>query len=247
MKSRALLVLALLVIAPLALPATAVAEEVKRAPAGSPETKAEVPELFDFHEVIVPIWHEAWPNKDTAALIKALPDVESGAAKITKAKLPGILRDRQKAWDEQVKKLNAIVADYRAAAEKKETQPLLDAAEKLHSQFEAMIRTIRPALPEIDSFHQTLYQLYHYDLPAWNLPKIQTDAKELVVKVEALGKAQLGKRHEAKKAGFEAKRKELDAAVRELAKLAEAGTDQPAIKAAIEKMHSSYQALEGIF
>ena len=31
------------------------------------DSKAEVPALSSFHEVIYVIWHEAWPEKDAAA------------------------------------------------------------------------------------------------------------------------------------------------------------------------------------
>ncbi|MCJ7553795.1 MAG: hypothetical protein MUO34_07915, partial [Ignavibacteriaceae bacterium] len=32
------------------------------------ETSADVPELFSFHDVIYPIWHTAFPNKDIEML-----------------------------------------------------------------------------------------------------------------------------------------------------------------------------------
>ena len=32
----------------------------------STEINSSVPELFDFHEVVYPLWHTAYPNKDYA-------------------------------------------------------------------------------------------------------------------------------------------------------------------------------------
>jgi hypothetical protein len=240
MKSLApclVVLLAALVAAPLAL-----AEQPP-----SSETSASVPELTDYHEVIYPLWHEAWPKKDFAMLSSLLPGIEAGAAKIEKAVLPGILRDKKAAWDAQVKKLGGIVSEYKAAVGAKDLQKTLDAGESLHRQYEVLIRTIRPALKEIDAFHQVLYRLYHYELPAFSLPAVQASAKELQEKMTALDAAVLPERMQSKKDAFEASRKELGAAVSELAALAAAGKDEKAIRAAIETTHTRYVALDQVF
>jgi hypothetical protein len=213
----------------------------------SQETTAEVPELTEFHEVIYQLWHDAWPKKDAAAMSTLLPKIEEGAGKIEKAALPGILRDRKAPWDANVAKLREIVSQYRAAVEKKELQPILDAGEALHRQYEMLVRVIRPALKELDAFHQSLYRLYHYDLPAYALPRIQADAKELKEKMAELEKATLPSRMASKQPLFEERRKALDAAVAELATAADAGKDEKAIKAAIETVHAKYQALDQVF
>lgn len=215
--------------------------------AASQETKAEVPELTEFHEVIYQLWHDAWPKKDLAALSSLLPGIEAGAAKVEKAVLPGILRDKKPAWDANVKQLAEIVTQYRAAVAKKELQPVLDAGEALHRQYEVLVRTIRPALKELDAFHQVLYVLYHHDLQAWALPKIQADARELKEKMLALNKAALPQRMAAKQADFDGKRKDLDSAVNEFAALAGAGKDEKAIRAAAEAVHAKYVALDQVF
>ncbi|MDP2366053.1 MAG: hypothetical protein Q8M94_20055, partial [Ignavibacteria bacterium] len=59
----------------------------------STEVTSSVQELSDFHEVIYPMWHTAYPNKDYALFKQLLPDVNAGVEKIYAAKLPGILRD----------------------------------------------------------------------------------------------------------------------------------------------------------
>ena len=153
-------------------PAAKEAAPAKAAEACAPteeETRAEVPALFDFHDVIRTIWHDAWPNKDTKALRALLPDVEKGAKAVAGAELPGILRDRSKAWSAGVKELTALVDEYAAAAGGTDDQKLLDAAERLHSQYEKLVRVIRPALRELDAFHVVLYRLYHYDMKSDSL------------------------------------------------------------------------------
>jgi hypothetical protein len=44
------------------------------------ETKSEVPELTAFHEVIYPIWHTAYPDKDVKALRGFVPQINELAA-----------------------------------------------------------------------------------------------------------------------------------------------------------------------
>ena len=211
------------------------------------ETSWKVPELSEFHEVIYRIWHEAWPNKDVATLSALLPEVEAGAAKVEKAVLPGILRDKKPQWDANVGKLGKIVADYREAVSKKDSQKILDAAETLHAQFEALVRTIRPVMKEVDDFHQVLYKLYHYYYPAYDLPKIQSSAIELKARMEELGKVEVPPRLQGKEQEFQARRSDLGKAVDDLAAVSGAGKDEKAIKAAIEAMHDKYQAFERVF
>ncbi len=38
------------------------------------ETKAEVPALDNFHDVIYKIWHTAWPEKDVKMLAELFPE-----------------------------------------------------------------------------------------------------------------------------------------------------------------------------
>ena len=45
------------------------------------ETSSDVPELWEFHDVIYQIWHEAWPEKNTVMLKDLIPEIEAGFAK----------------------------------------------------------------------------------------------------------------------------------------------------------------------
>src|SRR5512136_271691 len=108
------------------------------------ETSATVPALNEFHKVIFKIWHSAWPNKDYDMLTALFPEIERGVTTLANADLPGILREKEAAWRDGVEKLQAIVKEYKVAIEAKQRQPLLDAAEKLHAQYEVLVRVIRP-------------------------------------------------------------------------------------------------------
>ena len=100
---KALLLLPLAIIL-LAVPAFATTVDA--------ETEARVPALTAFHEVVYPLWHEAWPKKDVDALVAFRPNVESGVDAIAKAELPGILRDKKATWEKAVARLKAISGEY---------------------------------------------------------------------------------------------------------------------------------------
>ncbi|HNX96214.1 MAG TPA: hypothetical protein PKK12_00900 [Candidatus Aminicenantes bacterium] len=210
------------------------------------DSQSTVPELLAFHEVIVPIWHTAYPAKDIAALKGLKAQVNAGAEKIFGAELPGILREKAAAWQQGLTDFRGAVEAYNRAADADRGDDLLAAAEALHARYEKLIRIIRPVLKEVGVYHQTLYVIYHRDLPAKATERIAAAADELVAQAEAIEKAALPKRLEAKTAEFAAAAGTLTAASRELKAACAAG--EPAkVAAAVERVHSVYQALEKVF
>jgi hypothetical protein len=230
----------------LLLACTGSAQTQSAAEGHATELKAEVPELREFHSVIFEIWHGAWPKKDTKQLTDLLPKVEAGVQSVAGAQLPGILRERKGAWEQGVKNLQAITEEYKKAAEEKNQQNLLDAAEKLHSQYERLVRVIRPALKELEEFHTVLYMLYHYYLPGDSLDQMKSSAAALKEKMASLEKATLPERLKSKEPAFFAAREKLSKSVNALATTAQTD-DLKKIKAAVATMHTDYQALEKVF
>jgi len=212
----------------------------------TPETKADVPTLHSFHTVIYTLWHTAWPNKDTAMLTSLLPDIERGASEVARAELPGILRDKKPAWDQEVASLQGIVAEYATAVREKNGAELFDAAERLHAQFERLIRTIRPALKELDEFHAVLYMLYHHYVPEHNQAAIRTSADSLGVTMERLNNASLPARLKSKERAFVAARSRLSKSVKAFVHAVRKDR-QKKIKAALNTMHADYQRVERVF
>jgi hypothetical protein len=209
------------------------------------ETKASVPALDAMHEVIMPLWHEAWPNKDVKAMAAMVPDIERHMAAISKTVLPGILREKQKAWTAGVADLQAAVTAYKAAAGGGNNDALLKAAESLHSKYEGLVRVVRPALKELDDFHSSLYVLYHYQLSPFDLAKVSASVEALRVKMDTLSKVVLPDRLKAKAEVFNGQRAQLARAVADLVALVP-GKDEARIKGAIEAMHAQYEALEKV-
>ena len=207
---------------------------------------AEVPELDSFHEVIFKIWHEAWPNKDTAMLKDLQPSVEEGIAKVAAARLPGILREKKAAWAEGIEKLSNAGALYKAAAAADDSTRLLGAAEELHSRFEVLMRLTRPVLKELEDFHSSLYMLYHYYLPEYDIEKIRTPAEELKQKMQVLNSAALPDRLQSRNPDFMVARKKLAESVDALHFIVGTGSEET-VKKAIDDLHTDYQTIQKIF
>ncbi|RCK75852.1 MAG: hypothetical protein IGBAC_1127 [Ignavibacteriae bacterium] len=210
------------------------------------ELSTSIPELTDFHSTIYELWHNAWPNKDIEKLNQLLPEIESGYKKLIEVKLPGILRDKETAWSKNLETFYEIIEEYKNAISKDDTIGLLNAAEKVHSQFEALVRTIKPVVKELDDFHKSLYLLYHYYLPDYNYDKIKESVDTLLIKIEKLNKAELPKRVKSREKEFNKARKELNSALKDLKSVLKSKDKQKIIDK-IELMHTKYQAVEAVF
>ena len=216
-------------------------------PAPKPEDlKASVPALDAMHEVIMPLWHDAWPNKDVKAMAAMLPDIEKHFAAVSKAELPMVLRDKKAAWVNGVDELKRTVAAYKAAVTAGDNDALLKAAEKLHAQYEALVKVVRPVLKEMEDFHATLYVLYHYQISPFQYDKASESIRTLQAKMDTLNKAALPERLKAKTEAFNAQRARLSKSVDELVGLLET-KDRSKILAGVEMMHSQYESLEKVF
>ena len=179
-------------------------------------------------------------------LTALLPEIEQGITAVGNAELPGILQEKKAAWRNGVEKLQAILKEYKAAIGAKQKQPLLDAAEKFHAEYEALVRVIRPPLRELDDFHAVLYMLYHYYMPKDSLEEVKVSIGQLQEKMAALNKATLPSRFKGKEESFTVARNQLDKAVTELAAMVRSN-EVGKIKAAVEVMHTSYKTLAEVF
>ena len=213
------------------------------------EITSNVPELTSFHDIIYPMWHDAYPSKDFTALKGFVPKIKLSMESINKAKLPGILREKETAWKNQLIDLNNSAQNYYAAASGADNNALLTAAEKLHSSYEKMVRVLRPALKEIDDFHQTLYIIYHKLLPDGKYGEISALTGTLITKAEAIKnyphdklKTRLGENVEK----YDALAKKLYSATQSLQESLK-GNDANKKKESVESMHSAYEELDSLF
>lgn len=210
------------------------------------ETKSNVPELSEFHKIIYEIWHNAYPKNDVAALRSYVKDVNAYAEKLYSAKLPGIWKGKQEKWNKGIEEFKKAVDRYNTAAKGKDDGLMMYAAEELHTRFENLVDIIRPALNEIEEFHETLYVIYHKYMPNKEYDKIKELSEELKTKAEAIKNAKLNKKYESKAEEFKKAADELGIAVSELynetKKDAKKAMDQ-----AVEKVYTAYQRLVKLF
>lgn len=212
------------------------------------ELKAEVPELVQYHKVIYKLWHSFWPNKDIGGIVQSFEDIRKGANNIKNAKLPGILRDKKKLWDENVERLIGIVNEMSEAIDNGDSVLILKKAEELHSQYEKLVRIVKPVIKELEEFHQILYVLYHYYVPEYNVKKVKETAPELRNKAEKLKEERLlEKIKSSARDEFKVRVNKLYDEVLSFVELVEGNFDAKSVKRKIEKVHSSYQAVEKLF
>jgi hypothetical protein len=210
------------------------------------ELKTDVPALREFHEVIYPLWHNAWPNQDYDLMKQLLPRVREHVQAIRQAELPGILRETQADWSEGVAGLAATLALYEKAAEADDHPGLLDAVEQIHSDFESLVRVIRPAMRELDAYHVVLYRIYHYYTPEKRVEELRQAAGELKSACTTLSEAPAPRRHADKAEQLGREVAELCSRTDRLGEAVAQDAWKP-IAEAVEQVHTQYVAVQDIF
>lgn len=213
------------------------------------EISPNVPELTAFHTIIAPMWHQAYPAKDIAALKALVPQIKANMEKMNVAKLPGILREKEVAWKSELVKFNVTAENYYKACAEDNADAILLAAEKFHSGYEAMNRAVKPYVKEMDEYHITLYVIYHNLLPAKNYTEVANLMDKMILQADAITKYpqdKLVKRLKDNTPKFYDYAAQLSAATVALKEVLK-GTDSKKNNAAIEKVHTAYQKLETAF
>jgi len=213
----------------------------------SSEIDSSVPELFAFHEVIYPIWHTAYPEKNYKMLQEMVPEVNSGAEKIYTAQLPGILRDKQDEWDKGVEKLSASVEKYNEAMSGTNKEEMLLAAEELHSDYEMLVRVIKPVTKEVDEFHKVLYMIYHDYWPNKKMEEFSKAVDDLEMRAGELANCVLPKWASDKAEPFGEQSQKLYESTKTLKALKDSKAGNSELETAVENVHSNYVRLEALF
>jgi hypothetical protein len=215
----------------------------------SSEITSSVPELTSFHEIIFPIWHTAYPAKDINALKGYVPQIKASMEEINKAVLPGILKDKEILWKNQLQQLNVAADNYYKAAGGNDDEAMMAAAEALHHNYEMMNRVIRPVMKEMDDYHQILYIIYHKLYPDKKYDEIATYMDSLVERADAIRKYpqdKLKKRLGDNISKFDPDANELYNATVALKEVLN-GNDTMKKDEAVQNMHTKYQNLEALF
>lgn len=106
------------------------------------ETESTVPALTAFHEIIYPIWHTAYPDKDYASLRSFAPEVSADmlvqAEAITKASLPKRLESKAQAFGVASQELHEATKALVDTGKSGEGEAISAAVEEVHTKYQAL-------------------------------------------------------------------------------------------------------------
>jgi hypothetical protein len=124
---------------------------------------------------------------------------------------------------------------------------MLSSAEELHSNFEMLVRIIRPVTQEVDEFHKVLYMIYHHYWPNRNNEEFNQAVDDLQLRAEELNACVLPKWVGEKTEVIKKQSQTLFNSTNKLKELKDNSADDSEIDNAIESVHSDYMALEALF
>jgi len=146
----------------------------------------------EFHHVMAPAWHTAYPEKDYEALIAAGPKFAEVFVML-EAETPKFSNDLKKArYERQLKAFKEVVTEYAAAAEAGDKEKVYELMPDVHTAFE---RTASATLPikyrEFDALVVALQLINDKHLPANNQEGIVGSTERLVEVSELLNEETL--------------------------------------------------------
>ena len=124
---------------------------------------------------------------------------------------------------------------------------MLSAAEVLHSDYEMLVRIVRPVTKEVDEFHKVLYMIYHHYWPNKNMEEFGKAVDDLAMRADELANCVLPKWASDKSEPFAEQSQKLYESTKNLKELKDSKADENILNMAIEDVHSNYVALEGLF
>ena len=92
-------------------------------------------ELEDFHTVLAKVWHEYLPQKDYAAIEKAIPELKESCARLMAVKLHASRQDVKKEYLEAVKGIRASINGIEEVIGSGSDEKIAIAVESLHESF----------------------------------------------------------------------------------------------------------------
>jgi N-acetylglucosamine kinase-like BadF-type ATPase len=128
-----------------------------------------------------------------------------------------------------------------------EEAKMLTAAEELHTDFEMLVRIIRPVTKEVDEFHKVLYMIYHHYWPNKNMEEFGKAVDDLAMRADELANCVLPKWASDKSDSFKEQSQKLYESTKNLKELKDSEADETQLNKAVEDVHDNYVALESLF
>jgi len=200
--------------------------------------------MDDFHQVLAPLWHQAFLDRDFKTIREKAPLLQEKLMNLVKVKLPTHLEKDKKKESFLLKRQYLIVSVdqvVRAAADTVDSS-LASTFEEMHWAYEELEKVFAVPIKELDSFHQTLYFLWHKALPEKDYDAIRKTTPVLKAEVDSLMKVTLSYGCAKKKAEFEKRKSALKEAVYGLVEVCEKGSDEK-IEEGVSLVHERFVEL----
>jgi hypothetical protein len=124
---------------------------------------------------------------------------------------------------------------------------MLSSAEELHSDFEMLVRIIKPVTKEVDEFHKVLYMIYHDYWPNKKMEELSKAVDDLEMRAGELANCVLPKWASEKAEPFGEQSQRLYESTKTLKSLKDSKADIADLGKAIEDVHTNYVNLEALF
>jgi hypothetical protein len=199
--------------------------------------------MNDFHDVMAPLWHQAFPEGDYQTIREKAPLLKEKLMSMLKVQLPSYLKQDEEKLETFLGKRQELafhVSEVVQAATDSADSSLASAFERMHWAYEEMEKVFAVPIKELDGFHETLYFLWHKALPNEDYDAIKKTAPVMKAEVDSLMKVPLPYGCAEKKDEFEKKKTALKDAVYQLAQACEEGDDQKEIKEAVGLVHDKF-------
>lgn len=145
--------------------------------------------IEEFHQILAPIWHVSWPEKDYNALLEAGPKFVSAFKGIVKLKPTFKTKKRDENFNNNRDNFARLVKEFNEACSLKENEKAYKIMPHLHDAFEITASCLLPVnYPELEGMIITLNIIIENHLPNENMNGIINSTETLVNKMQGLNK-----------------------------------------------------------
>jgi hypothetical protein len=199
--------------------------------------------MEDFHSVLAPLWHDAFPKNDFKTIRDKAPAIKQKLMNLIVIPAPDDMEEsKRESLFTRRQELAFYVDQYEKAAADSSDSVLAASFEKMHWGYEELNKVFMVEIKELDSFHETLYYLWHKALPAKDYKSIKETAPVLKAEMDSLMLVKLPGSCYDIKDDFEAKRAVLKDAVYQLSDVCQKGTNEQ-IDDALALIHDKFMEL----
>jgi hypothetical protein len=198
--------------------------------------------IEDFHQVLMPLWHESFPKKDFQTIRDKAKELEQKLMALIRVPPSAELsRDEERLRDYLSKRqeLAFSVMELGRAAKDQPDSTLASAFESMHWSYEELAKFFAVDIEELDQFHETLYFLWHKALPERDYQAIKDTAPVLKTEVDSLMKIPVPSACKVKIEEFEGGKTALKDAVYMLVDACAKGSEDE-IDAGLKAVHDRF-------